>query len=71
MKISEMTNEQATEAMIRIATPFSNLCNDEEFIGVLDEIGGMDRNTNLITVIGKYLPKIVMCSFSKHTNDLY
>lgn len=71
MKISEMTNEQATEAMIRIATPFSNLCNDQEMLGVLDEISAMDKETNVIVLVGKYLPKVVMCAFSKHKSDLY
>ena len=71
MKISEMTNEQATEAMIRIATPFGNLCNDQEFLDVLDEISAMDQNTNVFTVIGRYLPKVVLCAFKKHKDDLY
>ena len=29
MKISEMTNDQATEAILRIAPPISNICEDE------------------------------------------
>lgn len=71
MKISEMNNEQATEAMIRIATPFSNLCNDQEMIDTLDEIGSLDKGTSMITVVGKYLPKVIMCAFRTHKDDLY
>lgn len=71
MKISEMTNEQATEAMIRIATPFGNLCNDQEILDIIDEISTLDKETNVIVLFGRYLPKVIMCAFSTHKDDLY
>ena len=30
MKISEMTNDQATDALIRISGPFESICGDDD-----------------------------------------
>ena len=38
MKISEMTNDQAADALIRISAPFENICSDEEVVDALAEI---------------------------------
>ena len=70
MKISEMTNDQATEAIIRIATPISNICDDEAMLEVIDELGKMGE-MNLISAVGRLLPKIVTCALKTHKNDLY
>lgn len=74
MKISEMTNDQATEAMIRLCGPFSNICDDEEMLSVIDDISDMsEKNPNMkpIQQFGKFLPKIVTVCLQKHKNDLY
>ena len=70
MKISEMTNDQATEAIIRIATPISNICDDEAMLEIIDDLGKMGE-MNLLTAVGKLLPKIVTCALKTHKNDLY
>lgn len=70
MKISEMTNDQATEAIIRIATPISNICDDEGMLEIIDTIGKMGE-MNLITAIGKVLPKIATYALKDHKKDLY
>lgn len=70
MKISEMTNDQATEAMIRLAEPFGNICDDEEATKLIDEYKGME-NQPLLQTIGKLLPKLVGYMFKTHKNDLY
>lgn len=70
MKISEMTNDQATEAILRIAPPISNICEDEEMLGIIDDLqkfGDMD----LFPAIGRVLPKIVTYALKSHKNDLY
>ena len=70
MKISEMTNDQATEAMIRISVPLSNICDDDELVELMEELNGMSKE-KAIKTIGKMVPKFVMYAFRKHRNDLY
>jgi hypothetical protein len=70
MKISEMTNEQAAEAMIRLSGPFSNICDDEEALNLIDEMGKM-KDMPLIKAIAKALPKIVAFGLQKHKADVY
>ncbi len=70
MKISEMTNDQATEAMIRISQPISNICDDEEMVTILDEIKNM-KGEPIVKSFGKMLPKAVMYALRKHKSDLY
>ena len=70
MKISEMTNDQATETMIRLAVPFGNICEDEEAVKLIDEYRGMSKMP-LIQTIGKLLPKLVTYMLKTHKNDLY
>lgn len=73
MKISEMNCNQATEAMIRISGPISNICDDEEMLSLLDEINGMKekQDTPVIKLIGKLVPKFVTFGLAKHRNDIY
>ena len=70
MKISEMTNDQATEAMIRISTPIANICDDEEAIAIIDSLQKTD-NMNAIEIIGKLLPRFITYAFKAHKADLY
>lgn len=70
MKISEMTNDQATEAMIQLSGPFENLCNDEEVIDALDRLGKMG-NQPFIKVIGSIIPMITQIGLKKHRQDIY
>lgn len=70
MKISEMTNDQATDALIRIATPFENICNDDELIDGLDKLSGM-RNEPIIKVVGTLIPMFVKVGIKNHRQDLY
>lgn len=70
MKISEMTNDQAAEAMIRLAVPFGNICEDEEAVKLVDEFKDMS-NTPVIQTIGKMLPKFVAYMLKSHKKDLY
>ena len=65
-----MTNDQATEAIIRIATPISNICDDKGMLEIIDSLGKMGE-MNLITAIGRILPKIATYALKDHKNDLY
>lgn len=70
MKISEMTNDQATEAMIRLAGPFSNICDDEEALKLIDRVQNM-KNVNVVKAVSKIIPDFVAFGFKKHKSDLY
>lgn len=70
MKISEMTLDQSTEAVIRISTPISNICDDPEMITLLDELQSLG-DMSIFTAIGKLLPKIVTYGLKKHKEDIY
>lgn len=72
MKISEMTNDQATEAMIRLTGPFNNICEDDEMLAFVDKLNGLkDDNTPFIKVLGRMLPQFVTLALKKHRQDLY
>lgn len=70
MKISEMTNDQATDAIIRIAPAISNICDDDDMLSVIDELGKLGE-MNLLTAVGKILPKVTTLALKTHKNDLY
>ena len=70
MKITEMTNDQAADALIRMAVPFENICNDEEAIKIIDEYNGM-KDVPVIKTIGNMLPKLIMYVAKAHRDDLY
>lgn len=70
MKISAMTNDQATQAIIRLAQPLANVMEDpnaEEFFKVLAE----QKNKNLANAIAAILPKAVAFCMKDHKKDLY
>ena len=70
MKISEMTNDQATDAMVRISAAFGFICEDEEIMGVIDDLQKLGE-TPIVAAIPKVLPKFAMLAFRKHRNSLY
>lgn len=72
MKISEMTNDQAAEAMTRLAGPFSALADDEEIMTMLDEIKAMKlQGVAVINATIKMIPRFVTFGLAKHKKDLY
>jgi len=70
VKISDMTNDQATEALLRLSEPFANLCNDEETLQTLENLAGM-RNMPTIKVIGAMFPKFASIALKNHRADVY
>ena len=70
MKISEMTNDQAAEAMARLVEPFSNICDDEEMMAMIEEIKA-NSDTQILKMIPKMLPKLTAFALKKHKKDLY
>lgn len=70
MKISEMSNDQATDAMVRISAAFGFICEDEEMLQMIDDLQNLG-STPIIKAIPKILPKFAMLAFRKHKNSLY
>lgn len=70
MKISEMTNDQATDALIRISGPFENICGDDDVTEALNEISKLSGQP-LIRAVGKIIPFFTDLLLKKHKMDLY
>ena len=70
MKISEMSNDQATDAMIRISAALGFICEDEEMLGLIDEIRNLGT-TPIVVAIPKILPKFTSMAFRRHKDSLY
>ena len=70
MKISDMTNDQATEAMIRISGPLESICGDDEVTEVLEKISKLN-NAPFIKAIGAIIPMLTTTVLKKHRRDLY
>ena len=72
MKITEMTNDQASDAMLMLTEPFANICNDDELLAALEKITALgEEKEPLIKVVGKVLPTFVRLAFATHRKDLY
>lgn len=77
MKISEMTNEQATEAMIRLSGPISSICDDDEAMALIEEVrkkgeaGDKNSKAYALKVVAQMLPQFVAFGLKKHKQDLY
>lgn len=67
MRISEMTNDQATDAMIRLASAFSVIFEDKNTEKFLTDIDGKEWKYAIKSVI----PHFVAYALSEHKNELY
>lgn len=70
MKISQMNNNQAADALVRIADPMGRICDDEELVDMLDTFSNL-KNVGFIAAIGRMLPRIVAYALKKHREDMY
>ena len=70
MKISEMTNDQACEALIRLSQPVANIAEDENMKPFLDEIQEAGKKP-FFAAIGSLLPKFVSIAIKDHKSDMY
>ena len=70
MKISEMTNEQAADALIRLSVPFGNICDDEKMVEIITKYTEA-RKEPLIRAIGRIVPEAVSYALKEHREDLY
>lgn len=70
MKISEMTNDQATEVLIRISEPFANICDNDEMVSMLSRYSTYSSLPRIKT-IGKILPELITYALKDHKQDVY
>lgn len=70
MKLSEMTNDQAAEALIRLAEPVGKLCDDEEAVKLISEYKKTE-NKPLYYVVGRIIPRLVSYFMVEHKRDIY
>ena len=70
MKLSEMNNDQATDALIKLSGPFENICGDDEVKEALDEISKLN-DKHVIEAIGTLIPLMTNLLLKKHKRDLY
>lgn len=71
MKISAMTNDQAADAMIKMAQPIANLMEDEETKKLLETLTGTTQDEGGIAYFGKVLPNVVSFCMKNHKSDVY
>lgn len=71
MKISEMTNDQATEALIRLSVPFGNICDDDETMKLGEKYFKSREELPVIKAIGSALPQITAHLLKTHKEDVY
>ena len=70
MKISEMNNEKAADALIRITTPIGNIFADEETTKMFEQIKVIGEGAPL-QELGKIIPKAVTLLLKTHKKDVY
>lgn len=70
MKLSEMTNDQAAEIMIRLADPVGAICDDEEAVQMIEDYKKRYRMP-LFYAVGKMIPTLVGYLLKKHKAELY
>ena len=70
MKLSQMTNEQACNAMIRLADPVGRLLEDKSIIPLLKQFSEM-KDVPAAEAVGAILPKAVTFAMKDHKGDLF
>lgn len=70
MKLSQMTNDKASETLIRLSTPIANILEDKNIQPVFKEIAD-GKDTPIVELVGKTIPQIVSLAMKDHKHDLY
>lgn len=65
-----MTNDQAADAMIRLAEPIGAICDDEEAVKMIDEYKQRYK-IPLFYAVGKMIPTLVGYLLKKRKPELY
>ena len=70
MKLSEMTNDRAAEALIELSIPIGNICDDEAITAAINEYKEI-KDIPVIQAIGRMLPKLLALLLRDHKEDVY
>lgn len=70
MKLSEMTNEQATNFLIRTSQPIASIMEDDHVVALFEQITE-SKGLPLSKLIATLLPKVVTVALEKHKDDLF
>jgi hypothetical protein len=71
MKISEMTNDQACDCLIRMTPAVTSILDDKETVDAMLKAYAEGRSKPLYQMIGDILPKFVPFCLKTHKRDLY
>ena len=72
MKISEMTNDQACEAIIRISGALANIFEDEGASALSEDIDKIGKGEiTLTSAMSTVIPRFVTFGIKNHKDDLY
>ena len=70
MKLSQMTNDQATDFLVRVTSPIARIMDDEEIQPLLTNFSTM-KDVPITKVISTFLPQFVTFAIKGHKDDLY
>jgi len=70
MKISEMSNEQAAQALIDLTEPISRICDDQQLEELLEKYRTL-KEESMFKTIGQLLPRIISYAIKDHKDDIY
>lgn len=72
MNISEMSNDQATDAIVRISAALNFICEDKEVVELFQNLSDdKGKDMTLIESITKYLPRVTALALRKHKDSMY
>ena len=71
MKISMMTNDQAADALVKMAQPMANLMEDKETAELLETLTKTSSDGGAFAYLGTVLPKIVSFCMKNHKDDVF
>ena len=70
MKLSEMTTDQSIDALVSIATPVSNIVEDDALVQQFKEYQD-SGDKPMMELLPQMLKKLVPALFQKHRADMY
>lgn len=70
VRISEMTNDQAADALVKIAPAIENILKDEATKPMLEKLAGA-QGMEPLKVVATILPEAVAFCMKEHKDDLY
>lgn len=70
MKLSEMSNEQATNFLIQTSQPIANIMEDDDVNDLFNQVKNSKGQT-VAKMIATLLPKVVTVALKSHKKDLF